>query len=350
MNANRRAQRLLDMVDRIERNARPARSKDDRRHDHMQTIETSRGEKARKRVGAALDQNATHAELGETAENCGGRDLPVRRGEPQSFRAAMIAAHALSRDDETANPVVIEKSRACRKPSFWVDCDARGVRPGDPADGQLRIIGKRGSNPDDDRVDKGAQAMQMSKARRSVDVMRTPRRGRNAPIERLADLAGDDEVIDGAFAKRPEQRLPRRRQRRARRPKSLGDRSPRFAQRISGGRISAVAWIEERERRKIQMMQPACLAASFRASPGLREREPWSSGGDERGDRLTYNGTRRSGKRADIDLAPFRHLVEAAIDRHSYLITARDRYGRSWRSSTAALGKSGETPCDVWLS
>ena len=92
----------------------------------------------------------------------------------------------------------------------------------------MRIIRERGADADDDRVDERAQPMQMRETGGPVDVMRTAGRRRDAPVERLADLADDDEVIHRAAAKGPEYRLPWRRKARQR-AKRMRRPSPGFA-------------------------------------------------------------------------------------------------------------------------
>jgi hypothetical protein len=52
--------------------------------------------------------------------------------------------------------------------------------------------------------------MQMSETRRSVDVFRVSGRGCDTPVERLADLGDDDQIVDRPGLKRLEQFAPGR--------------------------------------------------------------------------------------------------------------------------------------------
>ena len=71
-----------------------------------------------------------------------------------------------------------------------------GLRPVDAADGELRIVGKRGADADHDGVDQRTQAMQMGKPIGAVDVMGMSAGGGDAAVERLAELADHHQVID----------------------------------------------------------------------------------------------------------------------------------------------------------
>jgi hypothetical protein len=50
--------------------------------------------------------------------------------------------------------------------------------------------------------------MQMSETRRSVDVFRVSGFGGDTPVERLADLADDNQIVDRPGSERPEQVAP----------------------------------------------------------------------------------------------------------------------------------------------
>ena len=118
----------------------------------------------------------------------------------------------LRRDQKTADAVIGENLGAGWKPSIRIENDARRLRTGDPPHRQLRVIGESGADANDDGVDQGAQPMQMRESRRSVDVFRVSGFGGDAPVQRLPDLANDDQIIDCPDPERPEQFVPWRRQ------------------------------------------------------------------------------------------------------------------------------------------
>ena len=82
------------------------------------------------------------------------------------------------------------------EPPSGIDNGTRGLRPGNVPDRQLRIIGKRRSDADDDNVDQRAQAVQMLDTGRTVDILRMTRRRRHPAIEGLPELTDDNEIVD----------------------------------------------------------------------------------------------------------------------------------------------------------
>ena len=124
-------------------------------------------------------------------------------------------------------PSLARQLGAGRKPPAGIDDDPRRLRAGDAPHRELRIVGQRGSDPDHHRVDQGAQPVQVGEPRRPVDVVGMSGFGRDPAVQRLADLADHDQFIDPAMPQRPEQLLPRRRQREGQRPKRLRERGSR---------------------------------------------------------------------------------------------------------------------------
>jgi hypothetical protein len=82
------------------------------------------------------------------------------------------------------------------------------MRAGHASDGQLRIVGERGPDPDDYGVNQRAQAVEVSKTIGAIDVMRMPRERGHAAIQRLADLADDRATILAQCLQRAEHVLP----------------------------------------------------------------------------------------------------------------------------------------------
>ncbi len=62
------------------------------------------------------------------------------------------AACALPRDKQAPDTVVGEHPGPGAQPALRIDHDARRLRPGDPAHGQLRVVGDGGADADDDSV------------------------------------------------------------------------------------------------------------------------------------------------------------------------------------------------------
>jgi hypothetical protein len=86
------------------------------------------------------------------------------------------------------------------------------MRTGHPPDRQLRIIGQRRSNADHDNIDQCTQSVQMFDACRTVDVLGMTGSCRDPAVERLADLAYNDEIVDHPVPQRSEQIRPGLRQ------------------------------------------------------------------------------------------------------------------------------------------
>jgi hypothetical protein len=72
----------------------------------------------------------------------------------------------------------------------------------------LRVIGTHRAGANDDRIDEGAQAMQMIKSRWPIYVLRMAGKRGNASIDRLTDLADDHCSRARSCPQRTEQALP----------------------------------------------------------------------------------------------------------------------------------------------
>ena len=153
------------------------------------------------------------------------------RRKPRSASAARIAAGAIcpsvlgeaddldvgrqrrprarAGDHQAAHAIVGETAWRRRKPPFGIDDDPRRLRAGDAPHGELRIVGERRSDPDHHGIHQRPQPVQMGKPRRPVDVVRMSGFGRDAAVQRLADLADHHEFVDPAMPQRAEQVLPR---------------------------------------------------------------------------------------------------------------------------------------------
>jgi hypothetical protein len=91
---------------------------------------------------------------------------------------------------------------------FRIDDHTGRLRPGDPAYGQLGVVGYCRTNANNHGINQRPQAMQVGKARSTIDILRVPRFRRNAAIERLADLADNHQLINSTPAERAENFTP----------------------------------------------------------------------------------------------------------------------------------------------
>jgi hypothetical protein len=209
MHAHPHAHGLIGTLDRRQCDTGLAGAEDDRRNNDMQAIETAGREKTRDGVGTAFDQHAAHTCSGQRCKDYGWCKMavgdwqadylhPRKRGYGRPFGGYQDAPRT----------VITENSRLAAKAAFRVDDHAGRLRSGHPTYRQLGVVGYRRTDPDNDRVDQGPQPVQVGKARGTVDVFRMARFRRNAPIERLADLTDDHEVVDKPTVQRAENLTP----------------------------------------------------------------------------------------------------------------------------------------------
>ena len=71
---------------------------------------------------------------------------------------------------QSAHAVVGEQARRRPEPALGIDDDARRIGADDAPHRQLRIVGDRAADADDDRIDQSAQPMQMGKSGGPVDI------------------------------------------------------------------------------------------------------------------------------------------------------------------------------------
>ena len=204
------AHRLVDALDRRQREARSSRAEDDRSDHDVQPVETAGGKEARHRIGAAFDQDAAEAAVRERRDDRGRRELALVRGQRQRSRRRPGSCRSRVRagDHEPADTVGRQHPRARRQSAIGIDDDPRRARAFDAPDGQLRIVGDRGAHPDHHRVDQRPQAMQMGETGLSVDVMRVAGGGGDAGVDRLAALPDHDQVVGASLPQRAEECPP----------------------------------------------------------------------------------------------------------------------------------------------
>ena len=79
MGVDRHAQGLIGALDRRQDEACAPGAENDRRDHHVQAVEAAGGEKPRNGIGAAFNQHAAHAAIGQRGENCGAERFACRR-------------------------------------------------------------------------------------------------------------------------------------------------------------------------------------------------------------------------------------------------------------------------------
>ena len=173
MRAHRRAQRLLDAGDRGSVTlGRPAPMM----IGAITTCSRSRQPAARKRDTVSAPPSIRMRRKPRRRAPPGWRPArccPPASGKRHDLDRRLAAAFASPPAVTTSrrDAVVREQPRRRRQPAVGIDHHPRGARTGDPAHGQLRIVGKRGADPDHHRIDQRAQPMQVGEPGRAVDVV-----------------------------------------------------------------------------------------------------------------------------------------------------------------------------------
>ena len=72
----------------------------------------------------------------------------------------------------------------------------------------VRVIRERGADPDHNDIDQRAQAVQVGEAGRAIDVVRRACGGRDPGVDRLTELADNDESVGGSLPEWPKDFLP----------------------------------------------------------------------------------------------------------------------------------------------
>ena len=170
MDLYRRTQRVLEAVDRSEREARRAVAEDDRRDDHVQAIETARRQ-GNARECPGCPRRARGASRPRRGRRVWRPALCVRLSRAKrEFDAGEPATRALRYHDDLARAVIGEQAVRRLESAARIDDDARGIGADDVTNRQSRVIRDRAADPDDDGVDEGAQPVQMRETGGSVDV------------------------------------------------------------------------------------------------------------------------------------------------------------------------------------
>ncbi len=129
----------------------------------MQPVEAAGGEKARHRVGAALDQDAAEATIRKRRQDRGRGDMPVLGLQQQCLDPIRQDAWRGAGGDEhqSANSVLGQKPGTRRQSAARVDHHPGRMRTGDAPHRELGIVGERGADADDDGIDQGPQPVKV---------------------------------------------------------------------------------------------------------------------------------------------------------------------------------------------
>jgi hypothetical protein len=152
MSLYRRPQRLVDVIDRAEGKARPTRAEDEWCNHDVNTVETAGPEKARHRVGAALDQHTAQAKLGEPGKDLRWRNMSVGRRQRQNFGVRKLATDAFGGYHDPAG-FLTEDARVGRQPPPRIKNNSDRIGALDATNRQLRIIRAHCLDADNYRVD-----------------------------------------------------------------------------------------------------------------------------------------------------------------------------------------------------
>jgi hypothetical protein len=93
-----------------------------------------------------------------------------RRGTEQASTSGTGAADFPSGYQNATDTVLTEYPRLVAEPATRVDHDACRLLPGNPAYGQLRIVGYRSTDADNDRIDQSPQPVEVGQSGRPIDV------------------------------------------------------------------------------------------------------------------------------------------------------------------------------------
>ena len=135
--------------------------------------------------------------------------MPIGRGQRKEFDTRDRSnGFSLCGYKNATDTVFTEDPRLVAEPAVRIDDDAGRLLPGDPAYGQLRIVGYRSTDADNDRIDQSPQPVEVRNSGRPIDVFRMPRFRRNAAIQRLTNLADNHQLINDTPPKRTENLTP----------------------------------------------------------------------------------------------------------------------------------------------
>ena len=171
MRAHRHPHGLVGAFNRRQRDAGPARAQNDRRHDYVQSVKAACRKEARDGVGTTLDQYPAQSTSTECCQDSRRRKLPIGRGQPKELNARDLSDRfSFCGYQDATDTILTEDPRLVAEPATRVDHDAGWLLPGDPAYGQLRIVGYRSTDADNDCIDQSPQSVEVGQSGRPIDV------------------------------------------------------------------------------------------------------------------------------------------------------------------------------------
>jgi hypothetical protein len=137
----------------------------------VQPVKAARRKEARDGVGTTLDQYPAQSTSTECCQDSRGRKLPIGRGQPKELNARDRSDRfSFFGYQDATDTILTEDPCLDAEPAIRVDDDASRLPPGDPAYGQLRIVGYRSTDADNDRIDQSPQSVEVGQSGRSIDV------------------------------------------------------------------------------------------------------------------------------------------------------------------------------------
>lgn len=153
----------------------------------MQPVDGAGVDETRNRAGAAFDQQTLEPTLGQRLDDIARRHMPVFRrqfDDFNAFRRRLVAGL----DADGSDAAIGKAARRVRDARFGIDDHPHRTFALDQAHRQAGIIRHHRPGADHDRIDAGADAMQMGERRLAIDVARFTGQRRDPAVERLAQL------------------------------------------------------------------------------------------------------------------------------------------------------------------
>src|SRR5690606_39322802 len=187
----RGAQTIADAVAARHVEARAPAADHERRDRDLQPVEQLRFEEPRDRRAAALDEYRPEAAPVQRVEQHVEREPAVADRNADDLGLAVTLAARGERfvdDQQRAGGAVAEDAAIGAEAPPRIEDDADRVRAGRDAHREPRIVRRDGARADDDGVAQRAHALQMQEIRGAGHVERIAARGRDLPVEALAEM------------------------------------------------------------------------------------------------------------------------------------------------------------------
>ena len=152
---------------------------------------------------------SAHSDTRKRSSNRRRCYVPVMRRQSDNLDPARRrAARPLSRDQQSTNAIIGEQSGIGSQAPTRINDGANRLRTSDPSDRQLRIVSDGRPNSDNDNVDQRPQPVKMLNASRAIDIFRMPGSRRDPTVERLPELAYNNQIVYRTLAQGAEHVCP----------------------------------------------------------------------------------------------------------------------------------------------